>query len=86
MSVSDQDITYLRRAIQLAREAERNGNLPIGALVCLDGEIVGEGRNSICRPTFESSSPSSNGPATLCPPNATRCTRAPASWNTNGRD
>jgi tRNA(adenine34) deaminase len=53
MNASDQDITYLRRAIQLAREAERNGNLPIGALVCLDGEIVGEGMNSIWRPAVD---------------------------------
>jgi len=53
MSVSDQDITYLRRAIQLAREAERCGNLPIGALVCLDGEIIGEGMNSIWRPALD---------------------------------
>jgi tRNA(adenine34) deaminase len=53
MSASDQDITYLGRAIQLAEEAERNGNLPIGALICLDGEIVGEGRNSIWRPAVD---------------------------------
>jgi tRNA(adenine34) deaminase len=53
MSAFDQDTTYLRRAIRLAREAERNGNLPIGALVCLDGEIVGEGKNSIWRPAVD---------------------------------
>jgi tRNA(adenine34) deaminase len=53
MSALDQAITYLRRAIQLAREAERNGNLPIGALVCLDGEVVGQGRNSIWRPAVD---------------------------------
>jgi len=53
MSASDQDITCLRRAIQLAREAERRGNLPIGALVCLDGEIVAEGMNSIWQPVVD---------------------------------
>ena len=52
MSASEQDTTYMRRAIQLAREAERRGNLPIGALICLDGEIVAEGMNSIWRPTL----------------------------------
>jgi tRNA(adenine34) deaminase len=50
MSASDQDTTYLRRAIELAREAERCGNLPIGALICLDGEIIAEGMNSIWQP------------------------------------
>jgi tRNA(adenine34) deaminase len=53
MIASDQDTTYLRRAIRLAREAERKGNLPIGALVCLDGEILGEGKNSIWRPAVD---------------------------------
>ena len=50
MSASDEDTTYLRRAIELAREAERCGNLPIGAVVCLDGEIIAEGMNSIWQP------------------------------------
>jgi tRNA(adenine34) deaminase len=53
MSASDQDTSYLRRAIELAKEAERNGNLPIGALVCLDRDIVGEGMNSIWRPAVD---------------------------------
>jgi tRNA(adenine34) deaminase len=53
MSASDQDTAYLRRAIHLAREAERCGNLPIGALICLDGEIVAEGMNSIWRPLVD---------------------------------
>lgn len=46
----DQDTTYLRQAIQLAQEAERCGNLPIGALICLEGEVIAEGMNSIWRP------------------------------------
>ncbi len=50
MSAFDEDIAHLHRAIELAREAERCGNLPIGALICLDGEIVAEGRNSIWQP------------------------------------
>jgi tRNA(adenine34) deaminase len=52
MNDSNQDITYLRRAIQLAREAERNANLPIGAVVCLDGEVIAEGMNSIWHPVI----------------------------------
>jgi tRNA(adenine34) deaminase len=50
MNALDQDTTYLRRAIQLACEAERRANLPIGALICLDGTIIAEGMNSIWQP------------------------------------
>ncbi len=52
MNASNQDVFYLHRAIQLAREAERRGNLPIGAVVCLDGEIIAEGLNSIWQPVI----------------------------------
>ncbi len=53
MSTSNQDTTYLRRAIQSAREAERRGNLPIGALICLDEAVIAEGMNSIWRPVVD---------------------------------
>jgi len=36
----------MQRALALAREAEESGEVPAGAIVVLDGEIVGEGRNS----------------------------------------
>jgi len=52
MNASDQDTPYLHRAIQLAREAERNDNLPIGAVICLDGKIIAEGMNSIWYPVI----------------------------------
>ena len=52
MSTSDRDITLMRRAIELAKEAGRRGNLPIGAIVCLDGKVVAEGMNSIWKPTL----------------------------------
>jgi tRNA(adenine34) deaminase len=42
----------MRRAVELAMESERAGNLPVGALVVLDGEIVGEGRSELLRPTY----------------------------------
>ncbi len=50
MNASNHDLIYLQRAIQLAMEAERRGNLPIGAVICLDGAIVAEGMNSIWQP------------------------------------
>jgi tRNA(adenine34) deaminase len=46
----DQDLQYMQRAVQLARDAQQKGNLPIGAVVVLDGEIVAEGQNAIWEP------------------------------------
>ena len=41
-------------ALQLAREAEAAGEVPVGAVVVLDGSVIGRGRNSTitsCDPT-----------------------------------
>lgn len=40
----------MRKAIRLARAAEESGNLPIGAVITLDGEVIARGMNSIWRP------------------------------------
>lgn len=37
------DEQYMRRALELARRAE--GEVPVGALVVLDGKVIGEGWN-----------------------------------------
>src|SRR3989337_1526337 len=44
---------FLREAIRLAEEAEKRGNLPIAAVITLDGKVVATGMNSIWRPTIE---------------------------------
>ncbi len=36
----------MRRALALARLAEESGEVPVGAVVVLNGEIVGEGANA----------------------------------------
>src|SRR2546421_3210470 len=36
---------YMRRALELARRAGEEGEVPIGAVVALGGEVVGEGWN-----------------------------------------
>jgi tRNA(adenine34) deaminase len=48
------DLEYLHRAVQLAHDARRAGNLPIGAVITLDGEIMAEGKNTIWAPTLAS--------------------------------
>jgi tRNA(adenine34) deaminase len=39
------DEIFMRRALELARRAEGEGEVPIGAVVTLNGEIVGQGWN-----------------------------------------
>lgn len=39
------DTAFMRRAIELAREAEAAGEVPVGALIVRDGEILAEGFN-----------------------------------------
>ena len=42
--MSDED--FLREALELAREAERGGEVPVGAVVVIGGRVLGRGRNS----------------------------------------
>src|SRR5919109_2130622 len=39
------DEQFMRRALELARRAEAEGEVPIGAVVALNGELIGEGWN-----------------------------------------
>ena len=39
------DAEYMRRALELARRAEQEGEVPIGALVVLENNVIGEGWN-----------------------------------------
>lgn len=50
MSIGDSQ--FMQRAIELARLAEGEGNLPVGAVMALDGELIAEGRSTIWVPVF----------------------------------
>lgn len=39
------DETYMRLALELARQAAEEGEVPVGAVVVCEGKIVGRGRN-----------------------------------------
>jgi tRNA(adenine34) deaminase len=52
VNMSDKDNRFMYRAIELALLAEREGNLPVGAIVTLDDEIISEGKNAIWFPEF----------------------------------
>jgi tRNA(adenine34) deaminase len=38
--------SYMRMALDLACEAESAGEVPVGAILVLDGQVIGRGRNS----------------------------------------
>lgn len=44
--VEDEDHRWMRRALELAEAARAAGELPVGAVVVLDGEVIGEGVNA----------------------------------------
>jgi len=50
--MASEDDKYIRRAIQIALEAEQRGNLPIGAVIVLDGAIIAEAGSSILVPVY----------------------------------
>lgn len=39
------DVGYMRRALELAAQAEAQGEVPVGALLVLDDQVIGEGWN-----------------------------------------
>lgn len=48
------DEVFMRRALELARRAAEEGEVPVGAVVVLDGKLIGEGWNrpiAACDPT-----------------------------------
>jgi tRNA(adenine34) deaminase len=52
--MTPQDVLVMSRALELAREAEAAGEVPVGAVIVKEGEIVAEGWNrpiSTCDPT-----------------------------------
>src|SRR3990167_820953 len=47
MIFSDQDIFFMQYAIKLAQQAASQNEVPIGAVLVLDNNIIGEGFNSL---------------------------------------
>jgi tRNA(adenine34) deaminase len=43
--MTTQDVLFMSRALELAREAELAGEVPVGAVIVKEGEIVAEGWN-----------------------------------------
>ena len=41
----EKDVEFMGRALELAKEAAADGEVPVGCVIVRDGRIVGEGRN-----------------------------------------
>ena len=39
------DINFMKQALRLARSASKKGEVPVGAIITLDGNIISEGEN-----------------------------------------
>lgn len=52
MTIGEEDVTFVRRAFDLALEAEAAGNLPVGAVVTLGGRVVAEAGNAVLAPAY----------------------------------
>jgi tRNA(adenine34) deaminase len=44
--VQDEHRKWMGYALELAREAEESGEIPVGCVIVVEGEIIGQGRNS----------------------------------------
>ena len=47
MSAADNDLLYMERALELAQQAAGAREVPVGAVVVSDGQIIGEGWNQV---------------------------------------
>lgn len=50
LNITQQDVTFMKSAIQQAEQAGRQGNLPIGVVIVLDKTIIARGSNAIWKP------------------------------------
>lgn len=44
---TSEDVRWLRRCLELAQAADAADEVPVGAIVVVDGAVVGEGRNRV---------------------------------------
>ena len=46
------DKFFINEAIEVALESEKRGNLPVGAVIVMDGAIIARGYNSVRLPVY----------------------------------
>ena len=75
---------FMRQALELAGEADREGDMGVGALIVRDGEIVGRGRNRIRTGAIPSAMPRprrSPMPAARLASTPSRAARSTPPWS-----
>jgi len=50
MKLSESDLKFLNRSIELGLEAEAENNMPFGTVIVLDEKIIAEGKNQVFYP------------------------------------
>lgn len=50
--ITEKDLAFMRRAIEIAHETEEKGNSAVGCVIVLDGEIIAEGGNEMVNPDY----------------------------------
>jgi tRNA(adenine34) deaminase len=75
-SLTMEDRNFMQRAIELALLAEQEGNLPVGSVITLDGNVIAEGRNAIRIPGFDATRHAEMEALRVVPP---------ASWPSSAR-
>lgn len=49
---NNDELTFIERAVRLALEAEGRGDLPVGSVIALDGEVIAEAGNAVLVPAY----------------------------------
>jgi len=52
MTISEKDRMFMQRAIELALNAEKEGNPPVGSVIVLDNKVIGEGASNLIFPVY----------------------------------
>ena len=47
--MTDEDLKFMKLALELAKKAELKDEVPVGALIVRNGEIIGRGMNTSIR-------------------------------------
>ena len=53
VEVGPEDLTHLRRAVELAREGHEVGNPAVGSVITLNDEPIAEGNNTMIVPAYD---------------------------------
>ena len=50
--ITERDRSYIQRSFELALEAEKQGNMPIGSVIANESRVIAEGMNQLLLPEY----------------------------------